>query len=237
MDTQTTEYKLKKTIEAIEETCLKAGRDKNEIRLIGATKFKSAEEILPAIKAGLAEVGENRAQEFNDKFDFFTSLGVKKHFIGALQVNKVKYLVGRAELIQSVDRLALVEEINRLAIKKDVVQPILIEVNIGGEEQKSGISKEQLPDFLQLVSAMPAVSVKGLMCVPPALGEDATRPYFAAMRELFVRMGELSLPNIEMKELSMGMSGDYKAAILEGSTMVRIGSAIFGARNTAVSPV
>ena len=221
--------------EQIAETEYKYGRKSGSVRLIGVTKFKSVDEIRPAIEAGLADVGENRAQEFMDKLDFFTSKGLTKHFIGGLQTNKAKYLVGRADLIQSVDRQELAAEINRLAVKKGVVQPVLIEVNIGREEQKSGIAPELLPEFLKIVSDMPGILVNGLMCVPPAGSEDEARPYFARMRELFGEMKELELPNVSMRELSMGMSGDYKAAIAEGATMVRIGSAIFGPRS-AVKP-
>ena len=212
----------RRVCDEIAEAAYKAGRDPSEIRLVGATKFKTCAEILPALKAGLAEVGENRAQEFRDKFDFFTAQGVRPHFIGALQTNKAKYVVGKAELIQSVDRLAQ---------KAGLVQPVLIEINIGGEEQKSGILPGELPELLKLVSDMRNLSVKGLMCVPPAGNEDETRYFFAKMRELFLAAGEFSFPNFAAEQLSMGMSGDYKAAVAEGATMLRIGSAIFGARD------
>ena len=225
----------RRVCDEIAEAAYKAGRDPSEIRLVGATKFKTCAEILPALKAGLAEVGENRAQEFRDKFDFFTAQGVRPHFIGALQTNKAKYVVGKAELIQSVDRLALAEEINRLAQKAGLVQPVLIEINIGGEEQKSGILPGELPELLKLVSDMRNLSVKGLMCVPPAGNEDETRYFFAKMRELFLAAGEFSFPNFAAEQLSMGMSGDYKSAIKEGATMVRVGTAIFGARPAAVA--
>ena len=148
-----------------------------------------------------------------------------------LQLNKVKYLVGKADLIQSVDRAELVNEINRRAEKLNLVQNILIEVNIGGEEQKSGISPEGLPELLKIISDMSGIFVKGLMCVPPAGDEESTRPYFARMRELFESMKTYNGRNISMDELSMGMSGDYKAAIAEGATYIRIGSGIFGPRD------
>ncbi|MBR6006341.1 MAG: YggS family pyridoxal phosphate-dependent enzyme, partial [Clostridia bacterium] len=219
MDTETQQkVNLMRIREGIAEAEYAAGRPAGSVRLIGVTKFKTADEIRPALEAGLAEIGENRAQEFNDKFDFFTGWGVKKHFIGALQLNKAKYLVGRADLIQSVDRAALAEEINRLAVIRGVVQPILIEVNIGAEEQKSGVAPAELPELLKMISDMPGIAAKGLMCVPPAGSEDEARPYFAAMRELFERMRELRLENVSMDELSMGMSGDYKAAVKEGAT-------------------
>ena len=238
MDTEARQEitRLERIRESILEAEAQAGRKAGSVRLIGVTKFKSIEEIRPALEAGLAEIGENRAQEFNDKFEFFSGFGVKKHFIGGLQLNKVKYLVGRADLIQSVDRLPLAAEINRLAVLRGVIQPVLIEVNIGAEEQKSGIAPEKLPELLETVSAMPGIAVKGLMCVPPAGSEDEARPYFAEMRELFEKLRGFPAGNVSMEELSMGMSGDYKAAISEGATMVRIGSAIFGPRS-AVKPV
>lgn len=226
---------LQEIADGIAEAAYKAGRSADEVRIVGATKFKTAEQIRPVIEAGLSEVGENRAQEFNEKYDFFNECGVKTHFIGALQTNKVKYLVGRAALIQSVDRLELAAEINRLAARKNLVQPILIEVNIGGEDQKSGVAPKELRDLLSVVSEMPFVRAEGLMCVPPAVGEEEARSYFARMRELFLSIRDENIPNISMRELSMGMSGDYKAAVLEGSTMVRIGSALFGARPSAGS--
>lgn len=234
MDTE--KKHLQEIKKEIAEALDKAGRSEERVRIIGATKFKSFDDIRPVIDEGLTEVGENRAQEFNEKYVFFAECGVKAHFIGALQTNKVKYLVGRAALIQSVDRLALAAEVNRLAAQRQLVQPILIEVNIGGEEQKSGVAPKELRELLKVVSEMPGVRVEGLMCVPPAVGEEEARAYFARMRELFLRIRDENIPNIFMDELSMGMSGDYKAAVIEGSTMVRIGSALFGARPTAGSP-
>ena len=230
MDPETQVARLQRIRESIAEAEYKYGREAGSVRLIGITKFKTEDEIRPALEAGLAEVGENRAQEFTDKFALFTEFGVKKHFVGVLQTNKVKYLVGKADLIQSADRAELIREINRLALIRGVVQPILIEINIGAEEQKSGIAPDKLPELLSMITDMPGVFVKGLMCVPPAGSEDEARPYFARMRELFLRTAEAELPNCRMEQLSMGMSGDYRAAIAEGATMVRIGSAIFGPR-------
>ncbi len=133
-----------------------------------------------------------------------------------------------------MDRPALAAEINRLALKRGVVQPILIEINIGAEEQKSGVAPGELPELISMISDMPGILVKGLMCVPPAGSEDEARPYFARMRELFERTAAVKSPNLSMEVLSMGMSGDHKSAIAEGSTMVRIGSAIFGPRPAGV---
>lgn len=217
--------------EAIGEAEYKAGRTEGSVKLIAVTKFVEVERILPAVLEGITDVGENRAQEFTDKFDFFTEHSLKKHFIGTLQTNKVKYLVGKADLIQSVDREALLMEIDRLAVKREVVQPILIEVNIGGEAQKSGISPDALPELIKTASQLKGIKVNGLMCIPPAVGEESARPYFARMKTLFERMKEYETSNVSMRELSMGMSGDFRAAIAEGATCVRIGSGIFGPRD------
>ncbi len=214
----------------IAEAAYKAGRKPSDIRLVAVTKFVEQQRILPAITAGCTEVGENRAQEITEKFDFFTAHNQTIHFIGQLQLNKVKYLVGRAALIQSADRDEVFCEINRLACKQGIVQNTLVEVNIGDEPQKSGIEPAALPELLKRISDMSGIRVNGLMCVPPAVGESNTRPFFARMRELFYNMGQSNLPNVSMDVLSMGMSGDYRAAVAEGATMVRVGSAIFGAR-------
>lgn len=222
--------RLKYVRQRIDDAVNTAGR-KDEVKLIAVTKFVETERILPAVKAGIAEVGENRAQELTDKLEFFNSYSLKKHFIGTLQTNKVKYLVGNVDLIQSVDREAVLTEINRLALKKQLVQSVLIEVNIGGEDQKSGVAVDKLKDLLSIASDMPGIFVKGLMCIPPAVAETEARSYFAQMRELFEKMKNYESDNIIMQELSMGMSGDYYSAILEGATYVRVGSAIFGQRN------
>ena len=223
--------RLRLVREGMAEAAYASGRALDEIRLIAVTKFVEISRILPAVWDGITEVGENRAQEFTDKYGFFTEHSLIKHFIGTLQTNKVKYLVGKADLIQSVDREAVLAEVNRIAAKNNIVQPILIEVNIGAEEQKSGILPQALPELLKTASDMPGVLVKGLMCVPPIGSEEAVRPYFARMRELFERMKNFESENVCMQELSMGMSGDYKAAIAEGATYIRVGSAIFGPRN------
>lgn len=209
----------------------RAGRKSGEVRLIAATKYVDVERIRCAVAAGITEVGENKAQEFIEKYDFFNAEGLKKHFIGQLQKNKVKYLIGKAELIQSIDSMPLLIEANRLALKRGVVQDVLIEVNIGDEAQKAGVAVDMIAEVLKSVPDLPGIRVMGLMCIPPAGDEAAARPYFARMKELFERMKAFESTNVFMRELSMGMSGDYKSAVMEGATMVRIGSAIFGARN------
>lgn len=216
--------------ERVAEAADRSGRDPGDIRLIAVTKFVETERILKAIEAGACEVGENRAQELTDKLEFFRAHGQKVHFIGQLQLNKIKYLVGRADLIQSADRFEAFAEISRLAVNRGVEQDTLAEVNIGAEPQKSGVDAGNLPELLKRISDLPNIRVKGLMCIPPAAEAEEARGYFKRMRELFCDCKGLEIPNIQMEILSMGMSGDYAVAVEEGATMVRVGSAIFGAR-------
>ncbi len=152
------------------------------------------------------------------------------HFIGQLQTNKVKYIIGRVKTIQSVDRIELANEISRLAQKKNIVQDVLIEVNIGSEPQKGGAEPDKLNEFLSSISRLPGIRVDGLMCIPPAVDGENVRRYFAMMRELFEKAKGYDMPNVFMNTLSMGMSGDYRAAVAEGATMVRVGRALFGER-------
>jgi len=221
-------------MENIASACAAAGRSVEDVKLIAVSKFMPIEKIDEAVQAGVKSVGENRAQELRDKLSFFTEKGLDVHLIGQLQTNKVKYVTGNVSLIQSVDRVELAKEISRLAQQRNVVQNILIEVNVGEENQKGGVPKEELLPLLEVISAMPNIGVKGLMCIPPAVGEDEVRRYFASMRRLFDDLSHTGLPNVEMQQLSMGMSGDYKSAIMEGATMVRVGRALFGERPLAV---
>lgn len=193
------------------------------------------ERIRLAHEAGANVFGESRAQELGEKMPMFEEFGADVHFIGQLQTNKVKYVIGNASLIQSVDRLELAKEISRLAVKAGITQDVLAEVNIGGEAQKGGIAPDELKDLISVISELPGIRVKGLMCVPPAVGEEEARRYFASMRRLFEDIASAGIPGVDMRELSMGMSGDYKSAIKEGATMVRVGTAIFGARPAAVA--
>ena len=214
----------------IAEAAERSGRKAEDIRLVAVTKFVEVERIKEAVEAGIEEVGENRAQELTDKFDFFRANGQRVHFIGHLQLNKVKYLVGRAELIQSADRFEAFAEISRIAANRGIEQDTLAEVNIGCEPQKSGVEPGDLPELLKRISDLPNIRVRGLMCIPPAAEAEEARGYFKRMRELFCDSKGLEIPNISMEILSMGMSGDYAAAVEEGATMVRVCSAIFGAR-------
>lgn len=212
------------------DACARAKRDPEEITLVAVTKFVPPERIAPALALGIRHVGENRAQEFRDKLLFFNEHGCVCHFIGQLQSNKIKYIIGQAALIQSVDRPALAEEIDAQAQRRGVDrQDILIEVNIGEETQKGGVAPGELRELLENLQALERVRVMGLMCVPPALEAERARPYFARMREIFEACSGMG-GNVEMRHLSMGMSADYTAAIEEGATMIRVGSALFGQR-------
>ena len=197
------------------EAAKKAGRDPSEILLCAATKMNDADRVKEAVAAGLGAY-----------------TGKPLHFIGHLQTNKVKYLVGVVDLIESVDRLELLECIEKQAEKTGVVQNILFEVNIGAEESKSGFTKEEAAALAARMREFPHVALKGLMAIPPVSefpGENCR--YFAEMRNLFVDIKAKKYDNVSMECLSMGMSGDFTDAIAEGSTMVRIGTAIFGKRN------
>ncbi len=217
--------------ENMEKACARAGRSVSDVTLVGVTKFVEEDVIAEAIDCGLTDVGENRVQEWQRKREFFARRGVRAHLIGQLQTNKVKYTLDAGiKLIQSVDRLALAQELQRQCLLHGCTQDVLIEVNIGDEAQKGGVEREELPDLLSQISAMTQIRVKGLMCIPPAVGAEDARGYFARMRRLYEATAALALPNVQMQILSMGMSGDYTVAIEEGATMVRVGTAIFGAR-------
>ncbi len=217
-------------MEGIEQAALSAGRKPEEITLLAVTKFVEEERIIQALECGVTHCGESRAQELTAKLPMFARYGAELHLIGQLQTNKVKYVIGKVKTIQSVDRLELAEEISRLAVKNGLEQNVLIEVNVGGEAQKGGAPIEGLDELIQKVSALPGIGVEGLMCIPPVVDEGEARSYFARMRRLFDDMAGKKMPGVSMKTLSMGMSGDYRAAIAEGSNMVRIGTALFGAR-------
>ena len=209
----------------------KAGRDPRDILLIGATKMNDADRVREAIAAGLPACGENRVQELLEKNEQGAYEGARLHFIGSLQKNKVKYLVGLVELIHSVDSVELMREINRQALKRGITQDILLEVNTGGEDSKSGFAPEMLPEMLAAAAEFPAVSVRGLMTIPPICRRpEENLPYFQLLHQLFIDNGEKKYDNVRMDFMSMGMSGDYEAAIACGANMVRVGTAIFGHR-------
>ena len=213
------------------DTTVKAGRKEEEVELIAVTKYVDLDRIEQAINAGAKSVGENKVQEYLKKAAFFREHNINADIIGQLQTNKVKYITGEVRYIQSVDRLPLANEINKHACAKNLVQNVLVEVNIGNEKNKGGIAQEDLYELLCEISQLKGISVKGLMCIPPAVSEKEARAYFAKMKKIFDDIASKKIDNIQMKQLSMGMSSDFVAAIKEGATMVRVGSAIFGARN------
>ena len=216
----------------IEAAAREAGRDPGEITLCAATKVQTSDTIRAAIAAGVAVCGENRVQEFTAHLADDAYAGAKVHFIGHLQRNKVKYIVGKVDLIESVDNRELLEMIDKRAEKVGVVQDILIEVNIGGEESKSGATPEEAERLASLAGSLSHVRLRGLMAIPPvSTGEGSNRKFFAAMHQLFVDLQGKKYDNEStMDILSMGMSKDYPDAILEGATLVRVGTALFGPR-------
>ena len=222
---------IKRVREVIAETALKSGRSPGEIALVAASKMKPAEMIRQAIDAGVDAVGENRVQELLEKNTQNAYKGAPLHFIGHLQSNKVGRVVGLCDLIESVGSPALLELIGKKADSLSIVQNVLIEVNIGSEPQKTGVLPEQTAEILELASQIAGVKVLGLMTVPPNIDKnDRNCYYFDAMYHLFVDISKKKYDNVSMRFLSMGMSDSYAEAILSGSNMVRIGTAIFGER-------
>ena len=218
--------------EKIAAAARQAGREPSEVTLVAATKVQTSDTIRQAIAAGVTICGENRVQEMTAHLDDDAYAGAALHFIGHLQTNKVRQVVGRVELIESVGSEHLLEAIKAQAAKLELVQDILLEVNIGGEASKSGISPEELSALAAQAVGSPHVRLRGLMAIPPVSPEPgANRPFFAAMRQLFVDIKEKMSDNqTSIDCLSMGMSGDYADAIAEGSTLVRVGTALFGPR-------
>ncbi len=208
-----------------------AGRDPGEVLLVGASKMNDAAACREAIAAGIDILGENRVQEMTAKLAENAYDGAPLHFIGHLQRNKVKQVVGKADLIQSVGSLELLDEIEKVAAARELVQDVLLEVNIGGEEAKSGFAPAELFAAAEAAQSRAHVRVCGLMTIPPADADRETNiRYFEEVRALYVDINTKLFHN-ELKYLSMGMSGDYEDAIRAGATMVRVGTAIFGARH------
>ena len=217
--------------EKIAAAACEAGRDSAEILLVGASKMNDAAACRAAIAAGIDALGENRVQEMTGKLAENAYTGAPLHFIGHLQRNKVRQVVGKVDLIQSVGSLELLAEIEKTAAKLDIVQDILLEVNIGGEEAKSGFAPETVEAAAKAALECPHVRVQGLMTIPPAdASEEENCGYFRQVHALYVDINAKLFHN-NFKYLSMGMSGDFEDAIRCGATMVRVGSAIFGARH------
>ena len=218
--------------ERIEKAAVSCGRSPDEITLIAVSKTKSPDMVRRAAGAGLTVFGENYIQEARDKIETVSLSGLSWHFIGHLQRNKAKYAVKLFDLIHTIDSLKLAKELDKQAEKIGKVQDVLIQVNTGMEESKSGIAEKDAMDLARDMSGLPHIKVKGLMTIPPFFdAPEKVTPFFRALSSLRNTIREKNIPNIQMSELSMGMTGDFEAAIKEGATYVRVGTAIFGRRN------
>lgn len=220
--------RIKDRIRRTAESC---NRPVASIRLVAVSKTISAEVVGQAIEAGVTDLGENYIQEARDKINTLATSAVNWHFIGHLQSNKAKYAVRLFDLIHSVDSFKLANELDKYAKKNNKIQSILIQVNMAREDTKSGVYMEDTIQLLKDVCRLQNISIKGLMTMPPYFNApEKVRPFFAALRELRDQIKNEAIPNVFLDELSMGMTGDFEAAIQEGATMVRIGTAIFGDR-------
>ncbi len=225
-------YNYQVICENIAKAAQSVGKTADDITFLAATKTVDAPTINHAISLGLRYIGENRVQELLSKYEDYDLDHASLQFIGHLQTNKVRQIVGKVDLIQSVDSVKLAREISRCSIKQNISTDILLEVNIGREENKSGVLPEALPELLDEIKDIPAIKVRGLMAIPP-ICENAQEncKFFDNMRHIFLDIGSKNIDNISMEVLSMGMSDDYAEAIRCGANMIRVGSALFGKRN------
>ena len=216
---------------SIENACRKCGRDPASVKLIAISKTKPAERVKEAYECGCRSFGENYVQELIQKYDELPK-DIEWHMIGHLQRNKVKYVIGKVSLIHSVDSLRLAQEINDRSAKTGIVTDILAEVNVSEEENKYGFAPDEVSEFAFQMPDLKNIRLKGLMTSAPFVTDpEENRRFFKILRELSVDIDKKNIDNVMMKELSMGMTGDYKVAVEEGATMVRVGTAIFGARD------
>ena len=217
----------------IERACAAAGRTPNEVTLVAVSKTKPVSMLQEAYDAGARVFGENKVQEIMDKYDQLPS-DIQWHMIGHLQRNKVKYIIDKVAMIHSVDSLRLAQTIEQEAAKKDLVMPVLLEVNVAEEDTKFGLKVDEVLPLLEEISNFPHIQVKGLMTIAPFVeNPEENRKVFRTLKKLSVDIGAKNINNVTMSVLSMGMTGDYQVAIEEGSTMVRVGTGIFGERNYA----
>lgn len=220
--------------ERVREACKRAGRKEEEVLLIAVSKTRTYDEINEAAKAGARVFGENKPQELKNKADALNK-EYEWHMIGHLQTNKIKYILERACLIHSVDSLKLAEAVNKEAEKRGMTANILVQVNIAEEDTKFGLEFDEVEALLRQISLLPNVRIKGLMTVPPFVeNPEDNRIHFRKMHQLFIDIKEKNIDNVDMNELSMGMTGDFEVAIEEGATMVRVGTGIFGERDYSI---
>lgn len=225
------EYNYNKICEKIAESALASGRKPEDITFLAATKTVEPEFINHAIDLGLKAIGENRVQELLEKYDDYNLENCDLQFIGRLQSNKIKYIIDKVSQIQSVDSITQVKEISKQAKKASLTMNILVEVNIGNEENKGGVAPAELYNFIDEIRSYPNVHVNGLMAIPPICVEnDDVTSYFSQMHKYYVDIDAKKLDNVSMNCLSMGMSSDFDKAILCGANMVRVGSSLFGDR-------
>lgn len=210
----------------IENAKAKCGRESETVGIMAVTKTVAAEKVNAAVNCGITLLGENRVQEYLSKKDLYDSRA-KVHMIGHLQTNKVKYIIGSVDMIESVDSIKLASEINRLSKARNLVTDLLVEVNIGDEGSKSGVKAEDAVELIKQASQLEAVRVKGLMAIPPINFDD---DIYKRLQELFEKIKAENIPGVSMETLSVGMSGDYEKAVMYGSNLVRIGTKLFGAR-------
>ena len=221
---------IKLVEENIKKACEKVGRDVNEVTLIAVSKTKPYTAIEEALPTGVKDYGENKVQELCDKYEILPK-DIKWHMIGHLQRNKVKYLVGKASLIHSVDSIRLAEQIEKEYAKADEIANILIEVNMAQEESKFGITSEETEQLVREIAKFPHIRIKGLMTIAPYTDNpESNRVYFRNMKKLSVDIENKNIDNGTMTALSMGMTGDFEVAVEEGATMIRVGTGIFGSR-------
>lgn len=206
---------------------------KDNVTLVAVSKTKSVEEIMEVYKEGVRDFGENKVQELEEKYELLPK-DIRWHLIGGLQTNKVRKVIGKTYLIQSLDRESLALEINKRAEKTGILVDTLIEVNIGEESQKAGILTKDLEEFVTLLKDLKHIRVRGLMAIIPQGSEEENRKYFKKMYELFQKLSQVRQERFTMEVLSMGMSMDYVTAMEEGSNMIRVGTGIFGARNYTI---
>lgn len=215
----------------IREACRLSGRKRSDVKLIAVSKTKPIAMLEEALDCGILEFGENKPQELKEKYEILPK-NIHWHMIGHLQRNKVKYVVGRAEMIHSLESLRLAKAIDAEAAKKGIVVPVLVEVNVAQEDSKFGIAPQDCETFIAEASKLEHLSIQGLMTIAPLVeNAEENRKYFEKLRKLSVDISRKNIDNVYMRDLSMGMTGDYEAAIKEGATMVRVGTGIFGSRN------